>query len=307
MAKYFIAAKVAVGSLLIVLFLALLCVALYNQLSINLTDIRTTVPMHSSQCTFAFNTLPKQPKYCPDFNSTTPKPCAKPCSDTNTSSHPACNFAIHNGAELQKLRTEICAYRMAYNRYNERLNRRERQITNSENYQTNIVTVISVIIGLVTLTLAAGTWIFSSTVANNETKVKDAQRELKEAQHQMGKAKQEMEGVQQEIKKAQGKFVDFQRSKQLQIDCEMESLKILRENGFEDYVVASLMIELRIYLPLLASGDEARIKSAARFLGSYTTGYDLPKLAEYARYCRSKMPQELHYLFNFALPENEQI
>ena len=286
MIKYFIVAKVVVGSLLVVLFLALLCVAVYNQLSINLTDIRTTVPMHSSQCTLVLNTLPKQLKHCPDFNKTIPKPCAKPCSDTNTSTPSSCNFAIHNDAELQKLRTEICAYRIAYNRYNEQLNRRERQITNSENYQTNIVTVISVIIGLVALALGSGTWIFSSTIANNEIKVKNAQ---------------------QTLKKAQEKFVSFQKIQQMQSDCEIELLKSLRDDGFDDHIVASLMIELRIYLPLLASGDGARVKRAAQALASYVTDNNLSAMTEYARHCRSKTPEELHYLFNFALPKSEQI
>ncbi len=245
-------------------------------------------------------TKPDQSKYCPDLNSTE---FPNGTSDNNDS-----QFSnLINATELENLISEVCAYRIAYAKYGDWLTRREQQITASENYQSNVLTIVSVVIALVTLALGAGSWFFSATIANNEVKVKNAQQELKKTQKQMGKAKQEMVGVQQEIKKAQEKFVDFQKFEQMQIDCEMELLKILRENGFEDYIVASLMIELRIYLPLLASGDEARIKSAARFLGSYTTGYDLPKLAEYALYCRSKTPQELHYLFNFALPENEQI
>ena len=269
MIKYFIAAKVVVGSLLVILFLSLLCVALYNQLSINLADIRATAPMQSS--------------HCPDFNKAISKPCSSTGSNSPSSSSDSSN---HNEAELQKLRTEICAYRIAYNRYNEQLNRRERQITNSENYQTNIVTVISVIIGLVALALGSGTWIFSSTIANNEIKVKNAQ---------------------QTLKKAQEKFVSFQKIQQMQSDCEIELLKSLRDDGFDDHIVASLMIELRIYLPLLASGDGARVKRAAQALASYVTDNNLSAMTEYARHCQSKTPEELHYLFNFALPENEQI
>ena len=279
MNKYLTCILAVVGGLLAALLLILLFSALANQSLLNLSEVLATKP--------------NQSKYCPDLNSTKSSNGATDSNNSQRSNLPKAN-------ELDNIISEVCAYRIAYAKYNEWLSRREQHKTASENYQSNILTIVSVVIALFALALGAGTWFFSTTIANNEAKVKAAQQELNKTQNQMDKAKQE-------IKKAQKKFVDFQETQQMQSDCERELLKSLRDDGFDDYIVASLMIELRIYLPLLASGDEARIKSAARFLGSYTTGYDLPKLAEYARYCRSKTPQELHYLFNFALPENEQI
>ena len=263
MVKYFIAAKVAVGSLLVVLFLALLCLALYNQLSINFTSALTDVPSSKVGT-------------CNDLNITDSQ---LPNSSTITEVEQNITGLGKYVTELEKLRNEVCIYRITYAEYNERLNRREQQIANSENHQTSIITVISVIIGLVTLSLGAGTWLFSSTIANNDVKVKEAQK----------------------------KFIDFQEVQQMQSDCEQELLKNLSSNGFEDYIVISLMVKLRIYLPLLASGDKARIKRAAQALASYVTDNNLSAMTEYARHCRSKTPEELHYLFNFALPKSEQI
>ena len=266
MNKYLTCIFAVVGGLLAALLLILLFSALANQSLLNLSDILTTKP--------------DQSKYCSDINSTRPPNNVTADNNNSQRSKPL------SANELERLISEVCTYRIAYAKYNEWLTRRKQHKIASENYQSNILTIVSVVIALVALALGAGTWFFSTTIANNEAKVKAAQQAMENAQE---------------------KFVDFQETQQMQSDCERELLKGLRDDGFDDYVVASLMIELRIYLPLLASGDKARIKRAALSLASYVTGYNLPALIEYARYCRSKTPKELHYLFNFALPENEQI
>ena len=275
MSKYLSYIFLTVISLIGIFLIALLFLALINQSTLNLADILTSQPNKLSHCASLNSSNLKL-----DNNATAGSTGSKSPSNVDA------NHTNYNTTEINKLRHEICTYRITYAKYNEWLTRREQQFTASENYQGNVLTIVSVVIALVALALGAGTWFFSSAIAANETKVKDAQ---------------------QEMEKTQEKFIDFQEIQQMQSDCEQELLEDLRRRESKDHIVSSFMIELRIYLPLLASGDKARIKRAAQALASYVTGYNLPALVEYARYCRSKTPQELHYLFNFALPENEQI